>query len=34
MEEQADQEKADLSRRLDRIEEMLTQVLAKQDKSG
>ena len=34
MEGQADQEKADLSRRLDRIEEMLTQVLAKQDKSG
>ena len=34
VEEQADQEKADLSRRLDRIEEMLAQVLAKQDKSG
>jgi hypothetical protein len=30
----ADQEKADLSRRLDRIEEMLAQVLAKQDESG
>jgi len=28
------QEKADLSRRLDRIEEMLAQVLAREDKSG
>jgi voltage-gated potassium channel len=34
VEEQADQEKADLVRRLDRIEEMLAQVLARQDKSG
>jgi hypothetical protein len=34
VEEQADQEKTDLSRRLDRIEEMLAQVLARQDKSG
>jgi hypothetical protein len=34
VEEQAGQEKADLGRRLDRIEEMLAQVPAKQDKSG
>jgi hypothetical protein len=30
----ADQEKAGLSRRLERIEEMLAQVLGRQDKSG
>jgi hypothetical protein len=34
VEEKADEEKADLSRRLDRIEQMLTQALARQDKSG
>ena len=34
VEEKADEEKADLSRRLDRIEQMLAQALARQDKSG
>lgn len=34
VEEKADEEKADLSRRLDRIEEMLAQALAREDKSG
>jgi voltage-gated potassium channel len=34
VEEKADEEKADLSRRLDRIEEMLAQALARQGKSG
>ncbi len=34
IEEKADEEKADLSRRLDRIEHMLAQALARQDKSG
>jgi voltage-gated potassium channel len=34
VEENADQEKADLIRRLDRIEEMLAQALARHDKSG
>ncbi|MGH3423047.1 MAG: potassium channel family protein, partial [Streptosporangiaceae bacterium] len=34
VEEKADEEKADLSRRLDRIEHMLAQALARQDKSG
>jgi voltage-gated potassium channel len=34
VEEQADQDRADLSRRLDRIEEMLAQALARQDKTG
>jgi voltage-gated potassium channel len=32
--EKADEEKADLSRRLDRIEQMPAQALARQDKSG
>jgi voltage-gated potassium channel len=34
VEENADQEKADLIRRLDRIEDMLARALARQDKSG
>lgn len=34
VEEKADEEKADLSRRLDRIEQMLAQALARQDKTG
>jgi voltage-gated potassium channel len=34
VEEKADEEKAELARRLDRIEEMLAQVLARQGKSG
>ena len=34
VEEKADEEKADLSRRLDRIEQMLAQALARQDKSA
>jgi voltage-gated potassium channel Kch len=34
VEEKADEEKADLSCRLDRIEQMLAQALARQDKSG
>jgi voltage-gated potassium channel len=34
VEEQADQDKAELGRRLDRIEEMLAQALARPDKSG
>jgi hypothetical protein len=33
-EEKADQEKDDLSRRLDRIGEMSAQALARQDKTG
>jgi voltage-gated potassium channel len=34
VEEKADEEKADLSRRLDRIEQMLAQALSREDKSG
>jgi voltage-gated potassium channel len=34
VEEKADEEKADLGRRLDRIEQMLAQALGRQDKSG
>lgn len=34
VEEKADEEKVELTQRLDRIEEMLAQVLARQDKSG